>query len=383
MKILHVISSLAPDRGGAAEIIPYLCIAAKREGAEARMLTFSSSSYGGAVKIAEREGVSLITAPSLRGPIGRIFLSREFKRKLLEQIAWADIVQVHGLWEAPDWHAEWYAKRLRKKLVVMPHGSLESARMKKGFLKKVVVSSLLDRRLINTSDLVLATADSEIEGIRKHGINARIDVIPLGLHIAPYASAMPNLSLLESMGIPFGNKVLLYFSRITPIKGLDLLAKAWSKIGNDFRKWTLLIVGPDDRGYTEEIKRVFTSLCREGSFIFHGPVYKEEKISLLASVDALVLPTRSENFSIAVAEAMASGKPVVCTKGAPWSCLNEANAGRWVDIESDAIEKGIRSIFNLTQNERAEMGARARKWVSENLDWSVIGRRMKDAYNSL
>ena len=143
-------------------------------------------------------------------------------------------------------------------------------------------------------------------------------------------------------------------------------------------RWKLLIVGPDDRGYTEEVKKVFAAKCPAGSFEFRGPVYGDEKIKLLAGADAFILPTRNENWGIAVAEAMASGLPVVCTKGAPWSCLETEKAGRWVDVSADGIKKGIEDVLSLSDNERRAMGGRGRKWVEENLDWTVIAKKMLD-----
>ena len=148
----------------------------------------------------------------------------------------------------------------------------------------------------------------------------------------------------------------------------------WSD--KDKGDWRLWIVGPDDRGYTEEIKKVFAAKCPAGSYEFRGPAYGEEKLRLLASADAFVLPTRNENWGIAVAEAMASGLPVVCTKGAPWECLETERAGRWVDISAEGIQKGIEDIFALSDEERQAMGERGRKWVRENLDWTAIAKKM-------
>lgn len=144
-----------------------------------------------------------------------------------------------------------------------------------------------------------------------------------------------------------------------------------------------MIVGPDDRGYTEEIRKVFAAKCPAGSYEFRGPVYGEEKLKLLASADAFVLPTRNENWGIAVAEAMASGLPVICTKGAPWECLETEKAGRWVDISAEGIRKGLEDVLALGDEERRAMGERGRRWVEANLDWTAIARKMVDCYSTV
>ncbi len=140
-----------------------------------------------------------------------------------------------------------------------------------------------------------------------------------------------------------------------------------------------MIVGPDDRGYTETIKKVFAEKCPAGSYEFRGPVYGEEKFKLLASAAAFVLPTRNENWGICVAEAMASGLPVICTRGAPWPCLRDEQAGWWTDVSAEGLEGALRELMSLDGAARREMGARGRKWVEENLRWDVIGVRMLEA----
>jgi len=118
--------------------------------------------------------------------------------------------------------------------------------------------------------------------------------------------------------------------------------------------WQLIIAGPDEQGTLKALKaqaerlgltvsrQLLTVNCEpaaDGSrasdpdirltacrspftdLVFMGPVYGERKALLLSQADLFVLPTRSDNFGIAVAEALASGVPVVCTKGAPWEEL--------------------------------------------------------------
>jgi len=175
--------------------------------------------------------------------------------------------------------------------------------------------------------------------------------------------------------------------------------------------------------------------------LFIGPVYGEEKARVMADADLFVLPTRSENFGLAVAEALARGVPVITTKGAPWSelencgnalmrecvnegegesgnalmreCVNEGEgesgsalmrecfnaqddnqaitqsgikeirpirAGWWVEIGVEPLVEALREAMSLTDEERHEMGENGRRLVDSKYRWETVAERMAGVY---
>lgn len=371
MKILHVIPSVHKQGGGTSEVVPRLCRAQQELGQDVVLATLNTEDVSDSALQAVQAGVKYNCESELRlwGPLKKLGYSRRFGQVLKELVDWADIVHIHGLWMWPIWAAGWEARRRHKPYVMMPHGYLEPERLKISKWKKKIVGAFCDGPLLRSADAVVATSAHEEMGIRQYGIKQPVHIMPIGLDLECY-------KISECSG-----KTLLYFSRITPIKGLDMLAEVWGRM--DRKGWKLLIVGPDDRGYATEMKELFASRCETSSYEFRPPVFGEEKYRLLSSVDAFVLPTRSENWSIAVAEAMASGLPVVCTKGAPWECLNTVKAGRWVDISTEGIHRGLEEILSLSDEGRREMGMRGRHWVETNLGWSAIAKQMLATYERL
>ncbi|MEG2415794.1 MAG: glycosyltransferase, partial [Kiritimatiellia bacterium] len=79
-----------------------------------------------------------------------------------------------------------------------------------------------------------------------------------------------------------------------------------------------------------------------------GALHGEAKVRALKSAACLILPTRSENFGMVVAEALWCRTPVICTKGAPWSELGDF----WVDITAEALADAMRRMAALTDSER-------------------------------
>lgn len=376
MKILHVIATVHRQGGGTSEVVPRLCQALAEGGDEIVLATLKTDDVSIATEKAIAAGVKYVgTSPRFAAPgLTALGYSSDFKRQLEKYTRWADLVHVHGLWMWPMWAAGWEARRQGKPFVMMPHGFLDPERLKISKWKKRFVGAFCDKPLLQAANGIVATSKSELNGIRQYGISCPAHVMPIGIDLSQYAARESPADRHE--------KTLLYFSRITPIKGLDLLADAWGQVAQRglAKGWKLLIVGPDDRGYAEAMKKLYAEKCLQGSFEFRGPVFGADKFTLLQSVDAMILPTRSENWSIAVAEGMASGLPVVCTKGAPWECLNTAKAGWWVDVSVDAIRLGLEQLLALSDDERHKMGLRGRKWVEDNLLWGQVATHMIGFY---
>ena len=370
MKILHVISSVFKDGGGTSEVVPRLCRALQCCGHTVTLATHWADEIADTAKDAIQAGV-LYEGNSRRDKFVPYSLgySSDFNRLMPQLVANSDIVHIHCLWQLAGWSAAREARRQRKPYVVMPHGFLEPERLKVSKWKKYIMGTIIDRPMLDHAEAVIATSESEADGIRRYGVKRPICIMPIGLDMDDYKVSSCK-----------GN-TLLYFSRITPIKGLDMLAAVWGKI--DRKGWRLLIVGPDDRGYTYKMKQLFSEKCEAGSYEFRNPVFGKDKFELLSSADAFILPTRSENWSIAVAEAMASGLPVICTKGAPWECLNQVNAGWWVDVSESGLIKGLEALFSLSEIERCEFGGRGRTWVESNLGWEVIADKMTQCYSDI
>lgn len=370
MKILHVISSVFANGGGTSEVVPRLCRALQEAGEEVTLAALKADKVSDNTLAAIRAGVRYEGESAWDGPFPRpLAYSSQFRRLIPRLASEADIVHVHGLWQLVGWMAAKEAIRQHKPYVMMPHGFLEPERLKLSPLKKKIMGVLFDNPILRRADGLVATSESEAEGIRRYGLKQQIHIMPIGMDVEKY-------SVSRHQG-----KTLLYFSRITPVKGLDLLAEVWGAM--DRKGWKLLIVGPDDRGYTEVAKGLFAAKCPPDSYEFRGPVFGDEKYALLSSVDAMVLPTRSENWSIAVAEGMASGLPVVCTKGAPWECLNTAQAGWWVDVSVDGVRRGLEELVSLDCQASGQIGQNGRRWVEANLAWPHIASDMISFYRSL
>ena len=109
-----------------------------------------------------------------------------------------------------------------------------------------------------------------------------------------------------------------------------------------------------------------------------GYLAKEEIRALMAASLALVLPSLEEGFGLPVAEAMAAGLPVVCSRG---SALEEVAGGAAIlvnPLETSSIAGGIETLVD-EPDRREEMRRRGRE-VSERYDWDLAAGATLESY---
>jgi glycosyltransferase involved in cell wall biosynthesis len=254
---------------------------------------------------------------------------------------------------------------------MLPHGCISPNAMKNATWKKWLVGPL-DRFALRRAAAVWTTSKLESEWVKWYVSEAKVDMVPFGLDTEMYSPSKVKCP---------GDKILLFMSRISAIKALDMLADAWREVWEP--GWKLVMVGPDDRGHLAKMKRYFAQRCPEGSYEFHDAVYGEPKVKLLSEATAFVLPSKSENWSVSISEALASGLPVICTKGAPWKCIEEIGAGWWTEISKEGLAKALSEMMSLPDEKLHEMGLRGREWVKANLDWSKVGEMMREKIAAL
>lgn len=296
-----------------------------------------------------------------------IFYSRRMRRELPALVKSFDLVHIHCQWTFPVWFGAWSAARAGVKYVMMPHGSFDPVRLAHSAWKKRLVSAF-DHWAVRHAELVIATSEKEKKWILSWESKVkRVLELPLGVEISEFASLRVNEFANPRKSGHTEIRTLLYLGRIHPLKGLDLLLDALS-LAKDV-KIRLIICGTDEEGTCSVLRKQAVRLGVIDSVEFHGPVTGAEKWKMLCASDCLILPTRSDNYGIVVAEALACGKPVICTKGAPWSVLESHHLGWWTDINAEALAWAINKFSASSDAELSEIGTRASKYAKDHLTW--------------
>jgi glycosyltransferase involved in cell wall biosynthesis len=187
-------------------------------------------------------------------------------------------------------------------------------------------------------------------------------------------------SIRSPLGWSREHRVIGYVGRLTHLKGVDLLAAAFREISGASRNLRLLIIGSG----TEE-SRIRALLAKE---LGQGKVHIEPDVEhsrlpdWYRAMDLSLMPSRYENFSNAVLEAMACGVPFLASDVGGNRILADTGAG-WL-FQPNSVSSLCACLRNIEENplemkKRGEIGAR---YARASYDWSVSAERLERIISS-
>lgn len=366
MRVLQVVAGLAPSHGGPSYSAPRLCEALIAQGAEVVLHAVADPSEQSPVAAAHFHSADYDGVPVL----GALRSSAQMRRALIDEAVRSDIVHNHGLWLLPNVYAAQAATRGGRPFVVSPRGMLALEALRFSKWKKRLFWQLVQSQAFRETALWHATSDQEASEIRAFGITAPIAVIPNGIDLPPASQDAPR-------GAP--GRSLLSLGRLHPKKGLDRLVRAWATVSSQRPDWRLRIVGPDEGGHAAALRALASELAAPRLDV-EPALYGDDKWRALRSADIFVLPTRSENFGLSVAEALAAGTPVICTTGAPWEGLRSEGCGWWIDQGVEPLAAALLEATDVPPEHLKAMGGRGRAWMERDFGWDAVASHMMSAY---
>lgn len=202
------------------------------------------------------------------------------------------------------------------------------------------------------------------------------------IHIAPDLVALPPVPAPAHLPRPAGAPLrLLFLARIAPIKNLDFALRvlAFVRVPVEF-----VICGPvEDAAHAAACRDLARRLPGHVVVAWKGGIPPARVADLMAQSDLFFLPSQSESFGHAIAEALGAGTPVLISDRTPWRGL--ASAGVGADLALDdpaAFARVIEAQAALTPAEalaqRARACAHARRHLSDAADRGALRRLFAD-----
>lgn len=349
--LAHVIPYLGRDFGG-----PVMALAAMAAGLSARgeeVAIFSTRRAGDGAQI-ELPPACRVVCPADAGR-GGLRHSPQLWAEL--QRAAPRLIHSHGLWTDVHRCAAAMARRLGVPHVLGPCGMLGAVALQRSRWKKALARRWFQDRALAEAACLLANSVAEAEDIRRYGLTNPVAVIP---NPVSGPDAVPDRvsgdAFRQRYALAPRKQLLLFLGRIHPTKGVRRLVEVWHALKSFHAGWQLVIAGPDEGNYRLHVEEDLAKLNCLDTVTFTGPLSEEWKWGALSAAELFVMPSRHENFGIAIAEALLAGVPVVTTTGTPWQSLPEQEAGWHVDPAPQTLAGALAAAMALDSASRQAMG---------------------------
>jgi len=381
IRILHVIPSLAPRDGGPTRACIELCRELVRNGASVAIYTTNADGDGeldAPLAVPVRvEGVEVRYFP-VRWPRNYRY-SPELARALRASIPAVDIVHIHSLYSFTTQIAARYCRLYGVPYLLRTHGTLDPYLRRRHRLRKWCYERLFDARNLNRAAAIHFTTDEELRLCSGPRLTAPAAVVPLGVELADYAGDSTDAFYARWPRLR-GRRIVLFLGRINFKKGLDLVADAFIRTAAERGDAHLVIAGPDNDGYRAAIARRLAAGGAIDRTTFTGMLEGAEKLAALRAASVFVLASYTENFGLAVVEAMAARVPLVISDRVN-ICREVAAAGAGIVVPCDAsrVAGAIEQVLEDPVRAR-EMGARGRRLVAAKYTWDSVARQMLAVY---
>jgi glycosyltransferase involved in cell wall biosynthesis len=366
VKILHVIPSISSADGGPSTALRAIVSASARAGLAVEVATTDDDGPAARLSVPLGERVSGddgLAVYYFRRQTYPYKVSLPLMRWLGRHVSRYDIVHIHALFSFASTVGALCAMSRNVPYIVRPLGVLRRYGMTRHrpYAKRISFQ-VNEKRILERADAVHFTSPEEAIEAESLGVDIRSIVIPLGV---PRFSRGSRNRFERTWPQVQGRVVLLYLGRLHPVKNLESLLRAMPRILERAPAAIALIAGEGDPAYAEGLHRLAETIGVREQVLWTGHLSEAQKDDALATADVFVLPSFSESFGIAAAEALAAGVPCVVGRDvALASDIAHAGAGVAVDPDAESIARGITSLAtNVTM--RRECGRNAATLAAE------------------
>lgn len=196
----------------------------------------------------------------------------------------------------------------------------------------------LDKVLVWSATSVLADSPSQRQFLIDHGIVRAEKITVLGrgsisgVDVSRFKpDVLARKKYRRELGIADDAVVFLFMARLTHVKGVLDLARAFSDVAGQMPKAHLLVIGPDEGGIEGDLQQQVES-CKSR---VHRVGYTYDPEGYMAAADVFCIPSYREGFSLATIQAAGVGLPAIASN---------------IYGLSDAVKKDLTGIFHEPGN---------------------------------
>jgi glycosyltransferase involved in cell wall biosynthesis len=184
----------------------------------------------------------------------------------------------------------------------------------------------------------------------------------------------------ERLGWSRNDWVIGYVGRLAYIKGVDLLADAFRQVQKTIPSARLLIIGTGEEGV--KLRSRLRLELAQGRAHFEPDVEHESLAEWYRAMDLFVMPSRYENLSNAVLEALACGVPFLGSDVGGNRSFVEMEEG-WL-FTHGSVESLTKALCALAENPSiaTDRGKSTAEKIRQKYRWEISAKRLEDIFHS-
>ncbi len=272
------------------------------------------------------------------------------------------------------------AKIKKKKIIYDAHSTLVDELPSYNFVNIKSLTSLLDVKVPEWADHIIAVSDTLKEFLLAKKINeGKITVIPTGVNIKQFEGHDPAL-IRKEYNIKNSTKIVMYTGSLANFQGVDYLIEAMKIVFNEQKDAILFLVGnTNEQKYKDVCKRFGI----EKKVIITGERPFNEIPIFLAAADVVVSPRAvCPGIPQKLANYMAAGKAIVSFEGSAKLLKHEFNG---VVVKNGNINEMAEGIIKLlvSTDSRLKIGMNAKDSIIGKYDWDSLAKKVEMIYSQL
>ena len=387
MRILYLSSYYKPAfvYGGPTRSVAAHCEGLARLGAAVTVLT-TNANGGSALEVPlgqkmDVDGVSVFYYPLAAGVPESWYYSPGLTRAFAEMVPGYDLAVLETFFSLPTGPAVAACLRSNTPFIIPPRGQLLPWALRQKRVKKQVYLWLVGRRQLNRAVGLQCSDPMELKFVNELRLTAPSFIVPNSLDAPAWEQLPPRGALRRKLGIPENDVVLLMLGRLHRVKNPELALEMLGSLARP--DMHLVFAGPDEENYQPRLRARATALGCAQRVHFTGLLKGESLREVMADADLLLMPSSSENFGMAAAEAMAAGLPLLVSEAVPVGHWAEAaGAGRVAACTAEAFRHGVYEML-ASPGQLKEMGKRGQALVRDRFEISKVARLMLTQYEAI
>jgi glycosyltransferase involved in cell wall biosynthesis len=372
MQLIHIIENIDNSYGGPARSVPLLVKYLNKLHIKNKIFTVKV--YENETNtILETNDIDVIKVP-LEG-FKKIKYSSKLEDEIIKEINRDTIIHVHTVWTYPAYIGYEIAKKYNLPLIVSTRGTMYKWALNQSKLVKSLAMIMFQKNMLKTANIIHITESNERKALEDIGVYNKTVIIPNAIELDNKFYSLDD-DILNKINYDTSKRYIMFLGRIVHNKGLHYLINSYVKLKDKYSDVEILVIGGvEDKSYFEDIEKV-------DGVHFLGELDGIKKHTLFSISSLFVLPSRTENFGMVIAEAMSYKIPVITTKGTPWQEIKDKDAGWWVELSQVNIDNALEEALQCSKKELKAKGCKSFD-IIKHYTWDKQALKMKQTYENI